>query len=108
MVTKNDYALLLGRYCGYRWASECSDEQRQFYERHRVSARTFDELCVRLAPGYSHAKFVADHDYLKDALYLTFAAGMRPAMDELDQLPEFLHGFCHDADLVFERQADVE
>lgn len=105
MASREEYALLLGRYCGYRWASECTKEQQQFFERHNETVNSFDELCTRLTPCYPQDKGVTDNYAVRDSLYLKYARGMPPAMEDLDQLPDFLAGFCHDADLAFERKA---
>lgn len=87
-----DFAYMLGRYCGFRWASDCEDENLiAAYKRHREIVHKFATLCERLAPL---VKPRSDEDYpARDTLYLKYARDIPKGTDDLDDHAQFLGGF---------------
>jgi hypothetical protein len=100
----SDFADLLGRYCGYRWASECeNDDVQRCYARNNESVKSFAECCDHLAP-YTEPG-APDSYSAKDSLYLKYARRFLDRIDDLDKLPEFWLGFREAANDALDRKS---
>lgn len=90
-------APLLGVYCGYRWASDCtSSELKKCYKRHREQVATFAEMCERMTPLLESD---APDDYAAQYnLYIGYAKCIEGAANDIGRQKGFWSGFRVGAD----------
>lgn len=104
---KANYAELLGLYCGYRWAIEADDHQRDCFLRHDTQNMSFADFCAVVVPYIDKDAPEKESYPARDRLYLAYARQVGMVAENLDALPEFWGAFCTGAWEAFEHNGET-